>query len=223
MRLQYRNGFYYAALFVAVIWIVIMLQFPKEIMRFQLPVLILSNLLITTFYFVSGLVLLEKREGTLSAQVVTPLRPKEYLASKIISLSLLALAEAFALVIFGFGLDVDLVLLFGGLAFTATQFILFGFITVVRYDSINEYLFPSFLYTMLLVPPFLAYYDVFNHWLIYLHPLQAPLLLTKAAFLPVADWQLIYGLIGSHLWVILIFIWGKRAFRKFIIAAEGAH
>ncbi|MFC1549798.1 hypothetical protein ACFL46_00715 [Candidatus Neomarinimicrobiota bacterium] len=153
--------------------------------------------------------------------MVTPLRPKEYLASKVISLSLLALVEAFALVIFGFGTDVDLILLFGGLAFTSTQFILLGFIAVVRYDSINEYLFPSFIYTLPLFPPFLAYYGVFNHWLVYLHPLQAPLILTKAAFVPVPEWQLIYGLIGSHLWVILIFIWGRRAFRKHIISAEG--
>ena len=44
-----------------------MIQFPKDILRFQLPVLILSNLLITTFYFVAALILLEKREDSLSA------------------------------------------------------------------------------------------------------------------------------------------------------------
>ena len=80
-RLQFRNGFYYAAAFVTVVAIVILRQFPNLDFKWLLPALLLNNLLIGTFYFFGALVLLEKKEGTLEAQIVTPIRSWEYLLS----------------------------------------------------------------------------------------------------------------------------------------------
>lgn len=47
----------------------------------------LGNLPLATFFFIAGLVLLEKGEGTLEAQIVTPLTAGGYLASKILTLT----------------------------------------------------------------------------------------------------------------------------------------
>jgi fluoroquinolone transport system permease protein len=222
IRLQLRNGFYYAAAFVALFWVSALNQVPLENLGWLMPVFILSNLLINTFYFIAGLVLLEKGEGTLMAQVVTPLRTWEYLASKVITLTGLALLENLLIVGLGYGLDFDLLSLLLGMILAAAVFTLTGFVAVSRYDSINEYLFPSFLYTLLFIPPFLPYFGLGESWLFYLHPLQAPLLLTKAAFQPVALWQWLYGVLYSGLWIGLLFGWSRRAFTRFIVATEGA-
>ena len=222
IQLQFRNGFYYAAAFVAIFWMLGLSQLPPASLPWLMPVFVLSNLLINTFYFIAGLVLLEKDEGTLMAQVVSPLRSWEYLASKIITLTLLSLAENMLIVGVAYGLNFKLLLLLAGVVSAAAIYGLTGFVAVSRYDSINEFLFPSFLYTLAFVPPFLDYLGLWQSWLLYLHPLQAPLLLTKAAFQPVAAWQVLYGLLYSGLWIGLCFVWSRRAFTQFVIAAPGA-
>ena len=118
-------------------------------------------------------------------------------------------------------MQVQPLLLVLGVLAAAGIFVLAGFIAVSRYDSINEYLFPSFLYTLLFVPPFFPYFGLGGGWLFYLHPVQAPLLLAQAAFQPDALWQWLYGVLYAAVWIVTLFRWSERAFARFITAAEG--
>ncbi|MEJ2133289.1 MAG: ABC transporter permease, partial [Gammaproteobacteria bacterium] len=72
-RLQARNGFYYAAAFVVGLLVIMLSWLPEQIMAWVLPLVLFGNLVTNGFYFVGGLVLLEKAEGSLEAQSVTPL------------------------------------------------------------------------------------------------------------------------------------------------------
>ena len=220
IRLQIRNGFYYAAGFVAAINILILAQLPSAALAYWMPPLILSNLLINTFYFIAGQVLLEKGEGTLHAQVVTPLKNSEYLISKVLSLTLLSLAENLLIVLIGYGMEFNIILLVLGMVGAAAMYTLCGFLAVSRYSSINEYLFPSFLYTLAFIPPFLSYAGLEGSWL-YLHPLQAPLVLLQGAFTGMGVGNLTYGAFYSVLWVVVLFILGQRVFVRFIVAEGG--
>src|SRR5688572_21983360 len=148
IRLQMRNGFYYAAAFVAAFWALALSRVPPELLALWMPVFILSNILINTFYFMAGLVLLEKAEGTLMAQGVTPLRSREYLMSKVITLTLLSVCESFVIVIVGYGTAFSPVVFLSGVICSAVLFQLIGFLLVIRYESINEFLFPSFLFNL---------------------------------------------------------------------------
>lgn len=221
-RLQYRNGFYYAAAAVALFWMAALSQVPKGNRFFLLPPFVLTNLMMNTFYFVAGLVLLEKREGTLAAQVVTPLRSREYLASKVATLTALSLIENLVIVLFSSGLGFNVLPLIVGMTLAAGFYTLVGFVLVARYDSINEYLFPSFVYTMAFAPPFLHYFGLFETRLVLLHPLQASLLLMKAGFHPIALWEWSYGLLYALFWCALAFRWSESAFHRFVVATEGA-
>ena len=216
IHLQFRNGFYWAAGFVALAWIVILRQLPMESLSWLMPVFLLMG----TFYFVAGLVLLEKREGTLTAQVVTPLREWEYLASKVLSLSALALLETLLIATLG-GLSFRVIPLSLGIGSGAVIMALAGFVSVSRYSSINEYLFPSFLITLVFVPPFLNYLKIFESSLNYLHPLQPALTLTAQAFEGGELWRSIYGLAGSLFWMALALGAAMRAYRRFVVATEG--
>jgi fluoroquinolone transport system permease protein len=222
-RLQYRNGFYYAAAFVAVLLVIGLLQVPVQSRGLILPVLVINNLTINTFYFTGGLVLLEKGQGTLEAQVVTPLRTWEYLAAKVVTLGLLSLVESTVIVAFGYGLGFGWLSLAAGILLTAAIMTLFGFIVVARYDSINEYLMPSVLYLLFFTIPIADYFGLVQSWLFYLHPIQGSLLLMKAAFQPVQPWQLVYAVLYLALWVGLVYIWSKRSFNRFIVRKEGVH
>jgi fluoroquinolone transport system permease protein len=215
-RLQWRNGFYYATVFVTAFWVLILLQIGAFDLRWLLPPLVIGNLLIGTFLFIGGLVLLEKGEGSLSAQIVTPLRLSEYLGAKVITLTLLAFAETLVIVVLLAGWQFNIFLLTGGVFLTGAIYCLAGFIVVLRYTSINEYLLPSGMYMGLLWIPLLAYLAHWNHWLLYLHPLTAPLLLVEAAFEPVVVWQVVYGFVYASLWIVGLYVWSKRSFQRWM-------
>ena len=220
-RLQYRNGFYAAAAFVAVALVLLLRWVPQGYLGWLMPALVLTNMQVNTFYFLGGLVLLEKGEGSLEALVVTPLRRGEYLASKVLTLAFMSLVEALAIVALGYGTAFNPWALAVGVALTASLYCLYGFLVVARYDSINEYLFPSMLYTSVLSLPLLDYFGVWETPLVYLHPVQAPLVLLEAAFRPVDAWERVYGVLYGGLWVGLMGVLAVRAFGRFVVAREG--
>lgn len=221
VRLQLRNGFYYAVAFLLVVYLIVIRLLPDFDWGFVLPPLVLGNLSLATFFFIAGLVLLEKGEGTLEAQVVTPLTADGYLASKIMTLTALSLAENLFIVVITAGLDFSLVPLMLGIALASALYCLAGFIAVVRYDSINELLFPTIVWTALFSLPILYYAGLTTSPLMYLHPFQAPLILLEGAFVPLAGWQWMYGIGYSALWIGAAFAWSARAFRRFVVAAVG--
>lgn len=221
VRLQMRNGFYYAVVFVAVVLVLALTRLNVPDYRYLWPTLTLGNLLITTFYFMAGLVLLEKSEGTMEAQIITPLRPAEYLASKVTTLGLLSLLESSLIVILLSGFDFNWPLFAMGVLLTAAIYSLFGFIAVAGYDSINEFLFPSVLWVLASLPPLLYAAGVSDHWLFWLHPLQAPLVLIRAAFNEVPNWHVVYGLAYGLVSVGVVFYLSLRVFRRFVIRREG--
>ena len=121
VRVQLRNGFYLATGFVVACSITLLRWLPDDITALLLPVVLLENVLINTFYFVSALLLLERGEGTLSAQSITPLRGDEYLASKVITLTALSLVESLVIASAVTGLDSQLLMMSLGIALAAND------------------------------------------------------------------------------------------------------
>lgn len=224
IRLQHRNGFYYATAVVLAFYALGLGQLraagTQLNLGWLLPAIVLNNLLITTFYFIGALVLLEKAEGTLAAQIVSPLRDHEYLAAKLITLAGLALAYNLAVVALIVGFQFSVLALIAGIGTAAALLVMAGFVVVVRYDSINEYLLPSLPYAAVLLLP-IAYILGWDSPLMYLHPLQAPLVLMQAAFTPVAAWQLAYGVIGSIAWLCAGFWLCRHMFQRFVVGRAG--
>lgn len=220
-RLQFRYGLYHVGLFVAVTTILMLKFLPITNFGFLLPAFLFFSINITTYYFIAGQVLFEKGEGTIEALVVTPLRGGEYLGSKIITLSLLAFWESLVIVLFVVGLDFNLILFIVGTAFMGTLYCLIGFILIARYDSINQYLMPSSFFLIILQIPIVDYIALWKSGWFYLFPLQAPLLLLKAAFQPVETWQLFYGVLYSVVWMALLYVLAQRTFQSLIIGKEG--
>ena len=221
VRLQWRNGFYYAAIAVVVMWLFIASQIPDETLIWLMPMMIMGNLVIGTFYFLGGLVLLEKDEGSLEARVTTPLRPTEYLGSKVLTLTGLAVLESSLITIASVGLQANWVWLLAGVVETAVFFCLVGFIVVARYDSVNEYLLPSIGWLLLLGLPLATYMSGWSHWLLYLHPMQATLSLMTGAWQALPWWLISYCLVYPALWIALAAHLSLRTFHRFVITKQG--
>lgn len=221
ISLQWRNGFYYVSAFVAVATIILLSQIGEFDYRVWWPVIILENLVINTFYFMAGLVLLEKGEGTMEAQVVTPLRPWEFMAAKVLSLGLLSLLESLLVIVVVSGVRFNWLLLIPGILFLVGIYALYGFFVVSRYDSIGEFILPSAVWTIGFSLPLLHYFGFWDNWLMYLHPIQAPLVLMQSAFTRLPVWQVLYGIVYSTLWVYLAYLASQSAFHRFVTRKEG--
>lgn len=219
IQLQARHGFYYASAFFILLWSLLLTSLSSDGLVRMLPALIVNHLVVNTFFFIAGLVLLEKGEGTLLAQSVTPLRSAEYLLSKVATLAGLGVVENVALVLFGFGGGFRVVWLVAGISGTAVLFCLVGFLAVIRYSSINEYMFPAFLYLAVLNIPLMPYAGVGQPWMFYWHPIQAPLILLQAAFTETAVWQIIFALVYTLLWILLLWRVCQQTFHKFVVRA----
>ena len=213
VRLQLRNGFYLATAFVVVCSIGLLRWLPNDVAALLLPVVLLENILINTFYFVSALLLLERGEGTLTAQSVTPLRSDEYLASKVITLTALSLVESLLIATAVTGLDPRLLTMSIGIALTATIFCLSGVALIVHYESINEFIMPSVLSTAVLSLPILGYFGVGAREWYLLHPIQGSLELMQlqTEYMPA---RLAYAIGYPLLWLIPIAVWSRRALRR---------
>jgi fluoroquinolone transport system permease protein len=219
---QYRHGFYAVSVVVVPILIVLMRWVGEtETVARAFPAVLVTLLLITTFYFAGALLLLEKGEGTLSGVVVTPLRTGEYLAARVVSLSLLAIGESLIIVVAVTGAATMAVALVPGMVLICIFYVLVGTALVTRFDSVNEFLLPSIVCVIGLSLPLLHYTGIWDSWVILLHPVQPALVLMRAAVMPTRPWELVYGLGAGTMWSAAAYVVARRAFGGFIVRSAG--
>jgi fluoroquinolone transport system permease protein len=210
VRVQVRNGFYLATAFVLTCSILVLRWLPPEAAALLLPVVLLGNVVVNTFYFVSALVLLERGEGTFAAQSVTPLRAGEYLGSKVATLTALSLLEGLLLASAVGGLDSRLVWTALGIALASALFCLSGVAVIVRYEAINEFIMPSVLYTGLLSLPLVGFFGIGAPAFYLPHPIQGPLELLRARATPTPG-ALAYAVGYPALWIVPAYLWSRRS------------
>ncbi len=225
---QGRNYFYHigvgsALLLGGLLWYF----FNQENLAYAIPLMYLFGLGGSTYLFVGALILVEKRDHTLDGLIVTPLRPREYINAKVISMTILGLFESLgiAAVAYGFpyGWDFNWFYLITGVVFMAVMNCLLGLIVVVRYDSINNFLMPTLALSLVLQLPFVHVLGFWESPLFYLIPSFPSLQLVLRAFDPtaVSTGELVYGFVGSMAVIIGLYIWGERAFDRHIIQRTG--
>jgi fluoroquinolone transport system permease protein len=220
VRLQARYGLYGVSVAMVLVWGALLGALTRTVelsATLLVPPLVTLNLLITTFYFYAALVLFEKSEGVLTALAVTPIRRWEYLLSKALTLAALATAETLLIVAFLFGLGSRWPMLVAGTLLLSLLYALAGFLTVIRFDSINAFLFPSVGAAILLILPLLAHFNLIPTLLMLVHPAQPAIAMIAAAssgdesrYLPALG-------IGAIGWVAVLTFCSMRGFERFIV------
>ncbi len=227
---QVRNKLYAIGIGVAVLvavmlaWLVGADQLPSVV-----PPLMLLVIGGTTLLYVAAMILFEHDEGTLHAVIVSPLRPSEYLWSKIITLTALATLESITMIgggmlIMSLSEAVPLpnipILLFGILAI-GVMYTLMGIVLVVRYDKITNFLMPmAALFTVLQIP-FVHFWGVIVHPGFLVIPTSAPTMLMQGAFMPLSAWEWLYAIGYTTVWIAGLTVWAYRAFHRHIIMKLG--
>jgi fluoroquinolone transport system permease protein len=210
---QARNGFYWASLFVVLSISALLAAMPVAVIDnpgLWVPALAAFNLQITTFFFVAGLLLLEKDEGTLTALGVTPLSARKYVLAHTTTLTTLAAAETLIIIWFAFGFATSWAL-FAGIGALGITYTCFGVAVAARYDSINSLLLPASVIVTVLLLPLLAHFGLAPRVLMIWHPMEPAITLMRSAYEPTAMRELTFGVVGSGLWAYLAFRLAQNA------------
>ena len=226
VMVQLRNNLYTIGVVVAVITAGMVAWLGSANQLFSIvPTLLLLVVGGTTFLYVGALIFFEKDQGTLNATIVSPVRPSEYLWSKIITLTGLATLESAimvggAMLAMGFSETVPLpnipLLLIGTLAI-GILYTLMGVILMVRYDKITDFLIPMAAVVMILQLPFVYFWGVFEFPALLVIPTSAPAMLMRGAFVPLVGWEWAYGVGYTAVLILTLTVWAYRAFAVHII------
>ena len=189
-------------------------------LQFFMPVLIMYGVSMTTVFLVGVLLLIERSQGTLSVVMVSPLRPAEYLASKLITLTVLALVESAIMAVVAYGLGFSFGWFVLAVVMRASMGVAVGVAVGVRFRSITRFLVPAIGLSLAFDLPNIWYFELWPSPLFYLWPSMPPLLLAKAAFVEVEPLQLVYALLYGALVVGAALIWASRSIDRFVVRGE---
>jgi fluoroquinolone transport system permease protein len=210
LELQARNGLYAATGLVLLVTVAALAALPPSGVARLLPAFALNGLAVTGFFFSAALTLLENAEGSTAARAVTPLRAGEHLGARALTLALLGVVQHTATGLVLLGPTPGILLLAVGVALTAAILTMAGFALAAGKDSLSALLLPSVPWLGLLMAPLVA--DVLD-WrspFLWLHPLQGPLTLMRAAVAPVAPGEIALGLALGVAWTVVALYAAQR-------------
>lgn len=181
---QHRNGFYVASLVTIAMFVALLAALPDTFdastRRVVFAVFTVFAVQITTFFFVGGVLLLERGEGVLSALAVSPLTAGEFVLARAVTLAVLATLETAIIVMALARVDVGAGLFVAGAGALSLLLSFAGVVFFARYATLNEALAPSVLATIGLSLPVLGFAWPSLVW--NLHPTYAAMQLAGAAF-----------------------------------------
>lgn len=175
----------------------------------------------TTLVYVGAMIVFERDEGTLDAVVVSPLRHHEYLTSKVVTLTVLTLIEKIILLLLLDGFDgYNMILFLSGALTISAMMILLGFVMIVRFESITDFLMPMMGVLFILQLPLVYFNNISETDLWLAFPTAAPTMLMWGAWHEIETWKIVYGFGYAMLIIGGLYLWAERAFQKFIILKE---
>lgn len=181
------------AIVITILYTLIFKIIPGAALTEVLVTFIFSDPTMFGFIFIGAMVLFEKDANTLQALSVTPLKPWQYLWSKAIALTLIALFCSVGMAFIAQGFSFNLIYLIAATALSSLMFTFIGFIGVSRVRTFNQYiiLIPMFMLPTIL--PLADLYGLAKSPFFYLIPTHGSLILLKTAFEGESALNIIYA------------------------------
>jgi fluoroquinolone transport system permease protein len=220
LRLQVRYQIVTVAAIVTLLYVGIFRALPAARSDTLLILLVFSDPSMLGFIFIGALVLFERGANTLQAVVTTPLSSSQYLWSKALSLTLIAVPSGFAMVLAAHGPGFNFLALLAALTLTSLLFVFLGFVGVARVRTVNEYLLIVPVFFLPLVLPVLGLLGIETR-AFYAIPSQASLILFQASFEPRPAGEIVYAVSFLLAALAAAFSWALRSFARYVRPAGG--
>lgn len=204
-RLQYRYGFYMLYLLFCALYDGILLLLPENVRGMAAVIMIFSDPAAMGLFFLGAMVLFEQSQHVVQSLAVSPVSAKEYVLSKLLSLSLVSTGAGLLIALLsGCGLNIFSLLpgvFLGSLLFSAV-----GMMLAARAATLNRFLLCTVPAEILIILPAIAWLCGFEPGLLILHPGVCVIALLQGA---------------EHMWTALfvLLIWTAGFF---LLAARSA-
>ena len=225
LTLQYRQKFLHAGVFSGIVWLAVLLPMPHDLRPVVEPYVLAGDIAIIGFFFIGAAVFFEKQERTLGAVISTPLRFWEYLAAKLLVLVSISLFVAIIVSTVADGFTYHPLPLVVGVVVGTLLMLVVGFITSLPFASVTDWFLAATIpLAIMLVPPLIFYSGLWPNPVLYVIPIQGPLLLLGAAFGQVAlsTGQVLYCVVYPLLCLVGLCRAAKVLFDRYVIERSGA-
>ena len=217
ITLQWRQGFWLVYFVFTAIYVTVLLNIPEKNRMLVSLILILSDTTMLGIIFIGALVLLEKQQAVIQSLFVTPLEPSQYIWSKTISLSLIAVCMSMLVYLPVWHFTAYTLLLLACIAFTAGTFVLLGLGLAARVDTINQYFGLMMGASMLLILPVLPYLLLEQHPVFLFLPYVASLDLMLGARESLPLWRIFLDIILLVAWGYLAYKFALRRVTRYLV------
>lgn len=225
LRLAWRQGFWLAYALVCLSYVLVLQLFDSGsagdgLRGLLIKLVVFSDPSVLGFFFIGGLMLLERSEGTLYGGFASPLRVEEWMLAKLGSLTLLAVVASFAIALPLCGEHVRPLWLLAAIVPTSTCFVLVGIVAGTRFSTVNRYLLGGGTLSMPLLLPMLAPLGIWDTPAFELLPSGAALTLLDVGLgqaRPQA-WPIVLALVVLGLWNLLFWQWARTWMRRHVVA-----
>jgi fluoroquinolone transport system permease protein len=217
ISLQWRQGFWLVYLVVVALYILVLLNLPRENRMMVSLILILMDTGVLGSIFIGALVLLEKQQSVIHSLFVTPLEPSGYIWSKTLSLSLIATVMSILVYLPVWEFSAYTLLLLLMVIVNAVTFALLGLGLAAGVETINQYFGVQMGVSMLFILPVIPYLLFHQHPAFLFLPYIASLDLMLGALQPRPAWRVIIDLVCMVAWGWLAFRYALRRVNKKLV------
>ena len=223
IKLQFRQGFYFAWIFITLLYITLLYFLPQNIKETILPLIMLSEPSTFAMIFTGAIVLMERDDKMFENLFITPLPVRTYIYSKMISITIPA--ALCTLLISGLSghFSLKLVLLLPAVILTTFFFVICGLILSASSRDIISFLGKIAIYGSIFILTIFDYFGIFAGYFQYLLPSKGALVLisTAVGYKSHSLFELILAFTTMTAAVIIIMIPAEKMFYKQIILRGG--
>ncbi|MDD3169952.1 MAG: ABC transporter permease, partial [Eubacteriales bacterium] len=213
-RFQRKYGFYYIYLFFSILYIGVLFALPPEWRQTAAILMIFSDPAAMGLYFMGAIVLFEKSERVLNSVAISPVKPYEYVLSKLFSIGCISTIVAVAI-----GVSSDVIIrpfsFITGVFLCSCLFSAIGLIFACKISSLNQFVIATIPAELLINVPAIAWLLGYRKSWLLLHPgvCLIELLRDSSSILPA--WIILLG------WTLLFAVLSERIVRKMLRSVGG--
>lgn len=169
IRFQFKYGFYFLYLVFSILYISLIFSFPQAWREKAVVLLIFTDPAAMGLYFMGAIVLFEKSERVLDSVAVSPVKPYEYMLSKLFSIGVISVIVGFAIGFFSNAVDITMHLMLG-IFLCSCLFSAVGLIKAVKSVSLNDFILSTIPAELIINIPAIAWLFGWRPVWILFHP-----------------------------------------------------
>lgn len=169
IRFQFKYGFYFIYLFFTILYVALLYALPIDWQEKAAILMIFTDPAAMGLYFMGSIILFEKNERVLDSIAISPVKPIEYVTSKLISIALISIVVGLIIGISGSTIA-NPVFFIIGIFLGSCLFSSIGLIVAANIASLNQFMVASIPVEVFVNIPAIAWLFGWKpDWLI-LHP-----------------------------------------------------